>query len=155
VSVLKPGRKAPLFTLPADDGSTVSLKELRGSAVVLFFYPKDDTETCTVEACGFRDSMPRFDALDAVVLGVSADGVRSHARFRAKYALPYRLLADTEHVVAEKYGVWQEKQLFGRRYMGIVRTTFVIDVAGRIARVFEKVRAAGHADEVAATIAEL
>ena len=153
--VLKPGRKAPLFTLPADDGSTVSLKELRVSAVVLFFYPKDDTETCTVEACGFRDAMPRFDALDAVVLGASTDGVRSHARFRAKYALPYRLLADTEHVVAEKYGVWQEKQLFGRRYMGIVRTTFVIDGAGRIARVFEKVRAAGHADEVAATIAEL
>ena len=155
MSVLKPGRKAPLFTLPADDGSTVSLKELRGSAVVLFFYPKDDTETCTVEACGFRDAMPRFDALDAIVLGASTDGVRSHARFRAKYALPYRLLADTEHVVAEKYGVWQEKQLFGRRYMGIVRTTFVIDGAGRIARVFEKVRAAGHADEVAATIAEL
>lgn len=151
----KAGRKAPLFSLPADDGSTVVLKDLRGAPVVLFFYPKDDTSACTVEACGFRDALPRFDARGAVVLGISPDGVRSHARFRAKYGLPYRLLADTEHVVAEKYGVWQEKSMFGRRYMGVVRTTFVIDADGRIARVFEKVRADGHAEEVAATVAAL
>lgn len=152
---MKAGRKAPLFALPADDGTVVELKALRESPVVLFFYPKDDTETCTAEACGFRDALPRFDALDAVILGISPDGVRSHARFRAKYALPYRLLADVGHAVAEKYGVWQEKTLFGRRYMGVVRTTFVIDAEGRIARVFDKVRAAGHAAEVADAIATL
>lgn len=153
--LVKAGRKAPLFALPADDGTIVALKALRGAPVVLFFYPKDDTPTCTAEACGFRDALPRFDARAAVVLGISPDGVRSHAKFRAKYALPYRLLADTDHVAAERYGTWQEKVLFGRRYMGVVRTTFVIDAEGRIARVFDKVRAAGHADEVAEAIARL
>lgn len=133
----------------------MALKELRGGPVVLFFYPRDDTETCTAEACAFRDAFPRFEGLGATVLGISPDGVRSHARFRARYGLPYALLADTEHAVAARYGVWQEKVLFGRRYMGVVRTTFVVDAEGRIARVFEKVRVAGHAEAVAEAVAQL
>ena len=133
----------------------LTLSSLRGRPVVLYFYPRDDTATCTREACGFRDAFPRFLSLDAVVLGVSTDTVRSHARFRAKYGLPFALLADTEHRVAERYGVWAEKQLYGRRYLGIVRTTFLIDARGRIARVFEQVRADGHAAEVAEAVAGL
>jgi peroxiredoxin Q/BCP len=122
---------------------------------VLYFYPRDDTATCTRQACGFRDEFPRFSGLDAVVLGVSTDGVRSHQRFRAKYDLPFTLLADVEHRVAERYGVWGEKQLYGRTYMGILRTTFVIDARGRVARVFERVKADGHAAEVAEALAGL
>src|SRR4051794_12333211 len=106
------GRKAPDFTLLTDSGEPLTLSALRGQPVVLYFYPKDDTETCTIEACAFRDAFPRFDDSGARVLGVSPDGVRSHARFRAKYALPFTLLADVDHAVAERYGVWQEKQMF-------------------------------------------
>jgi peroxiredoxin Q/BCP len=153
--VIAVGRVAPEFTLPTDTGEPLRLRSLRGRPVVLYFYPKDDTEGCTVEACEFRDVFPQFDARGAAILGVSPDGVKSHAKFKAKYGLPFTLLADTEHAVADAYGVWQEKSMFGRAYMGVVRTTFVIDARGRVARVFEKVKAQGHADEVAAAIAQL
>ena len=150
-----PGDLAPDFTVPTDAGEPLTLSSLRGRVVVLFFYPKDDTKGCTAEACEFRDAFPRFGALDAAVLGVSPDPVKSHAKFRAKYALPFPLLADTEHAVAEAYGLWVEKQLYGRRYMGVARTTFVIDQTGRVARVFANVRPEGHAEAVAAAVGEL
>ena len=146
------GELAPDFTLQTDSGVSLTLRALRGSPVVLYFYPKDDTEACTKEACEFRDLFPRFDASRATVLGVSPDSVKSHVKFKRKYALPFTLLADTEHAVAEAYGVWQEKSMFGHKYMGVVRTTFVIDAEGRVARVFERVKAAGHAGEVARAV---
>lgn len=144
------GALAPDFTATCDTGSTVSLARLRGRPVVLYFYPRDDTPTCTAQACGFRDHFPRFDAAGAVVLGVSTDTVKSHARFREKHALPFALVADPDHAIAEAYGVWQEKSMYGRTYMGVVRTTFLIDATGRIARVWERVRTKGHAEDVAA-----
>ena len=146
---------APDFTAETDAGERLTLSSLRGRPVVLYFYPKDDTSGCTVEACGFRDLFPRFAAGDAVVLGVSPDSAASHVRFKAKYDLPFTLLADTDHAVAEAYGVWKEKSMYGRKYMGVDRTTFVIDRGGRVARVFEKVKPAGHAEAVAAAVAEL
>ena len=147
--MIAPGTPAPDFTLPTDAGGELALSSLRGRWVVLFFYPKDDTPSCTTEACGFRDARPRFDGLDAVVLGISPDSVRSHAKFRDKFRIPYPLLADTAHAVAERYGVWQEKQMYGRKYMGNVRTTFVVDPDGVVAHVFEKVKSDGHAEQVA------
>jgi peroxiredoxin Q/BCP len=149
------GAPAPDFTLLTDAGEPLSLAALRGRTVVLFFYPKDDTTSCTKEACEFRDALPRFTDMEAVVLGISPDPVKSHVKFKAKYELPYALLADTEHAVAELYGVWREKSMYGRRYMGVVRTTFVIGHDGRIAHVFENVKAAGHAEAVAAVVAGL
>ncbi len=151
-SMLSEQAVAPDFTLPADDGRDVTLSSLRGKWVVLYFYPKDDTSGCTTQACGFRDAFPRFGDLDAVILGVSPDGVESHEKFKAKYDLPFTLLADTEHAVAELYGVWKEKSMYGRKYMGIERTTFLIDPDGRIARIFAKVKPAGHAEAVAEAI---
>ena len=150
-----PGDPAPDFELPTDAGETLRLSALRGRPVVLYFYPKDDTEGCTTQACALRDGFPAFDAAGAVILGVSPDSVASHRRFRAKYALPFTLLADAEHAVAERYGVWKEKSMFGRRYMGVERTTFVIDADGRVAHVFAKVKPAGHAAAVAGVIASL
>ena len=146
--MLKPGAKAPAFTLPADDGSAVALKDLKGKWVVLYFYPKDDTTGCTTEACEFRDAWAAVRRIGAVVLGVSPDGVVSHGKFRAKYRLPFRLLADADHAVADAYGVWGQKSMYGRKYFGILRTTFLIDPTGKVARVFEKVRPKGHAAEV-------
>ncbi|MGB7212840.1 MAG: thioredoxin-dependent thiol peroxidase [Gemmatimonadales bacterium] len=146
--MLKPGTKAPAFSLPADDGTTVSLKDLKGKRVVLYFYPKDDTSGCTVEACEFRDSWAAVRRAGAVVLGVSPDGVTSHGKFKAKYQLPFRLLADADHAVAEAYGVWGEKSMYGRRYFGILRTTFLIDASGKVLQVFEKVRPRGHSAQV-------
>ncbi|MHB1224846.1 MAG: thioredoxin-dependent thiol peroxidase [Gemmatimonadaceae bacterium] len=145
--------QAPDFTLPSDDGGEVTLSALRGRWVVLYFYPKDDTSGCTTQACGFRDSFPRFGDLDAVILGVSPDDVKSHQKFRAKFDLPFTLLADTAHSVAERYDVWKEKSMYGRKYMGIERTTFLIAPDGRIARIFAKVKPAGHAEAVAEAIA--
>ncbi len=142
------GEMAPDFTLPTHEGSDLTLSSLRGRPVVLYFYPKDDTSGCTTQACGLRDAFPRFEAADAVILGVSPDSVKSHVKFRDKYDLPFTLLADTEHQVAELYGVWKEKSMYGRKYWGNERTTFVIDAEGRIAHVFEKVKPASHADEV-------
>jgi peroxiredoxin Q/BCP len=150
-----PGTKAPDFTLPSDEGTTVSLKSLRGSPVVLYFYPQDDTSGCTTEACEFRDAWADVKAGGARLYGVSPDGVKSHEKFRAKFGLPFPLLADEGHSVARAYGVWGEKSMYGRKYMGILRTTFIIDEKGRIARVFEKVKPAGHADEVLAALREL
>jgi thioredoxin-dependent peroxiredoxin len=142
------GKAAPAFTLDTDTGERLSLKDLKGKPVVLYFYPKDDTSGCTTEACEFRDAFPRFKKSKAVILGISPDSVKSHQKFKAKYDLPFTLLADPEHAVAEQYGVWQEKSMYGRKYMGVARTTFIIDAAGKIARVFEKVKPAGHAEEV-------
>ena len=150
-----PGKPAPDFALPTDDGSTVRLSDLRGRNVVLFFYPKDDTPGCTIEAQEFRDAYPRFQAQDTVVLGISADGVDSHVRFKRKFDLPYPLVADQEHQAAEAYGVWKEKSMFGKTFMGIERSTFIVDRSGTIAHVFRKVKPEGHADEVGEVVAML
>lgn len=146
------GTPAPDFTLPTETGDTLTLSSLRGRWVVLFAYPKDDTSGCTVEACEFRDALPRFDAAKAVILGISPDSVKSHVKFKAKYELPYTLLADEEKTVLQAYDVWKEKSMYGKKYMGVERTTFLIDPQGQIAKVFSKVKPAGHAAEVMAAI---
>jgi peroxiredoxin Q/BCP len=143
---LEKGSRAPDFTLPSDDGSTVTLSKLRGKKVVLYFYPKDDTPGCTTQACDLRDAMPTFQDLDAVVLGVSPDSVASHRKFRDKFGLNYPLLADEDHRVAEAYGVWKEKSMYGRKSMGIERSTFLIDEDGKIQEAWRKVSPKGHAD---------
>jgi peroxiredoxin Q/BCP len=147
--------KAPDFTAVAHDGSQVKLSAFAGRPVVLYFYPKDDTPGCTVEACGFRDAHAQLGRHKAVVLGVSPDSPRSHVRFREKFGLPFTLLADEHHALAEKYGAWREKSMYGRTYMGVARSTFVIDAAGRIARVFTAVKPEGHEREVLAAVAAL
>jgi thioredoxin-dependent peroxiredoxin len=146
--MLTPGKKAPSFSLASDSGEAVTLAGLKGRKVVLYFYPKDDTTGCTVEACEFRDNWPAVRKAGAVVLGVSPDGVASHLKFKKKFELPFPLLADEGHAVAERYGVWGEKSMYGRKYFGVNRTTFVIDEEGRIVKVFEKVKPKGHAAEV-------
>ncbi len=153
--MIESGAVAPDFTVLTDDGATLTLSSLRGRPVVLYFYPKDDTSGCTVQACEFRDMFPRFDGSKAVILGVSPDGVKSHAKFKAKFELPFTLLADTEKSIATAYDVWKEKSMYGRKYMGVERTTFVIDAHGNIAHIFAKVKPAGHAAEVMAAIAAL
>ncbi len=150
--MLKVGDPAPEFTAETDGGGTVALKDLRGKKVVLYFYPKDNTPGCTLEACAFRDAAAEFSAKGAVVLGVSPDSVKSHDKFKARFALPFRLLSDPDHALARAYGVWREKSLFGRKYMGIVRSTFVIDAAGKVAEVHEKVKVKGHAAAVLANL---
>lgn len=147
------GTKAPAFSLPSDQGGTVSLADLRGKPVVLYFYPRDDTSGCTVEACEFRDNWARVRAAGAVVLGVSPDSLESHEKFRTKHRLPFPLLSDPDHAVAIRYGAWGEKSMYGRRYQGILRTTFVIDPAGTIHTVFAKVKPRGHAAEVLKAVA--
>lgn len=142
------GRKAPDFTLPADDGTKVKLSELRGNPVVLYFYPRDDTPGCTREACAFRDRKSQLSRLGATVLGVSSDDVESHRKFREKYKLNFTLLADTQHKVAEKYGAWREKVRFGKKSMGIQRSTFLIDPDGVVQKVWKSVRVDGHDDQV-------
>ena len=149
---IEEGRKAPDFTLQSHAGEKLKLSSLRGAWVILYFYPKDDTPGCTKEACGFRDELPDLTARNAVVLGVSPDSSESHYRFREKYDLPFTLLADPEHTVAEKYGAWREKTLYGKKSMGIVRSTFVIDADGRVAKLFKHVRADGHAEKVVAAV---
>jgi peroxiredoxin Q/BCP len=151
--MLKPGDKAPAFSLTSDAGETVSLSELAGRKVVLFFYPKDDTSGCTAEACEFRDHWAEVRRAGAVVLGVSPDGAESHEKFKRKYRLPFTLLADPDHAVAERYGVWGEKAMYGRKYFGILRTTFVIDGKGSIVHVFERVKPKGHARQVLEVLA--
>jgi peroxiredoxin Q/BCP len=142
------GEPAPDFSLPADDGSTIRLSELRGRKVVLYFYPKDDTPGCTTQACELRDHIQELDTRGALVLGVSPDTVKSHEKFRDKYNLPFRLLADDDHHIAEQYGVWKEKSLYGRKYWGVERTTFVIDEQGRLAKVLPRVKPAQHVEQV-------
>lgn len=154
MSLLAEGARAPAFRLPSDSGETVALRDFVGRHVVLYFYPKDDTSGCTTEACGFRDSWARVRKAGAEVLGVSPDGPASHARFRKKYALPFPLLADEDHAVATAYGVWGRKQMYGRSFFGILRTTYLIGPTGRIEKVFPRVRPAGHAAEVLAALAE-
>ncbi|HEU4830261.1 MAG TPA: thioredoxin-dependent thiol peroxidase [Gemmatimonadales bacterium] len=149
------GRPAPPFSLPSDQGDTVTLASLRGKPVVLYFYPKDDTSGCTTQACEFRDRWQDVESRGAVVLGISPDGLRSHEKFRRKFQLPFPLLADEDHSVAEAYGVWGEKSMFGHRYQGILRTTFLIAPDGTIARVFHKVKPEGHAAEVLAALDDL
>ncbi len=149
---LQEGDKAPEFSLPDHTGQHVSLSEMRGSKIVLYFYPKDDTSGCTKEACGIRDEFPAFEARGAIVLGVSPDSSASHEKFRRNYELPFTLLADTAHEVAEAYGVWVKKQMYGREYMGVARTTFVIDEQGNVERVFRKVSPAEHAQELIAAL---
>ena len=149
------GKSAPAFSLDTDSVEPLSLKDLKGRPVVLYFYPKDDTPGCTVEACEFRDAFPRFKGTKAVILGISPDSVASHQKFKKKFDLPFTLLADPDHEIAEKYGVWQKKSMYGRTYMGIARTTFVIDKDGKVAKVFEKVKPKGHAEEVEQAIDEL
>ncbi|MCE2465436.1 MAG: thioredoxin-dependent thiol peroxidase [Dehalococcoidia bacterium] len=146
------GDKAPEFVLPASTGEDISLKDQAGKKVVLYFYPKDDTPGCTKEACGFRDASDELQALGAVVLGVSADSVKSHEKFVGKYELNFPLLADTEKVVANSYGAWGEKQRYGRTYMGMNRMTYLIDESGNIERIWPAVKADGHATEVVAAI---
>jgi peroxiredoxin Q/BCP len=153
--ILHEGDPAPDFSLLADDGSTVTLTTLRGAPAVLYFYPKDDTPGCTTESCEFRDAFPRFSASGATIIGVSPDSMRSHVKFKEKYKLPFTLLADEAHQMAEAYGVWKEKSMFGRKYMGVERTTFILGPDGRIARLFAKVTPEGHAAEVEEALGKL
>jgi thioredoxin-dependent peroxiredoxin len=155
VTIPAVGDLAPDFTLDTDAGTPLTLSDLRGRPVVLFFYPKDDTSGCTTESCEFRDLLPRFDGVDAQILGISPDPVKSHVKFRDKYRLNYPLLADVDKVASNAYGVWQQKSMYGRKYMGVARTTFVIGRDGRITHVCEKVKPAGHAAEVAEALASL
>jgi peroxiredoxin Q/BCP len=145
---IEEGNKAPDFTLPTHDGTKLKLSSLRGSPVVLYFYPKDDTPGCTREACGFRDAKAKLAKHGAVVLGVSPDSPESHEKFRAKYKLPFALLADEGHKVAEKYGAWREKNMYGKKSMGIARSTFVIDAVGTVVKVFKAVKVDGHDEQV-------
>ncbi len=149
------GDKAPAFRLRDDAGALRSLKDFAGRTLVLYFYPKDDTPGCTQESCDFRDNLNRLASAGAAVAGVSADTVESHAKFKKKHGLNFPLLSDPDHEALEAYGVWQEKSLYGRKFMGIVRTTFVIDGKGVIRKVFPKVSVKGHVDEVLAAIREI
>lgn len=145
---LTEGAEAPDFSLESDSGDTVSLSQLRGKPVVLYFYPRDDTPGCTTEACEFRDAWAEVKRTGAVVLGVSPDTAASHQKFKGKFRLPFPLLADPDHKVAERYGAWGERSMYGRKFQGILRTTFVIGPDGRIKKVFERVKPKGHAAEV-------
>jgi peroxiredoxin Q/BCP len=148
LSLIEPGRKAPAFTLKDQTGATHKLADYAGRPVVLYFYPKDDTPGCTQETCDFRDRLPRFEKSQAAVLGVSILDEKSKAKFAAKYDVTFPLLADADHAVAEKYGVWQEKSRYGRTYMGIARTTYLIDAAGKVAARWDNVKVPGHVEAV-------
>jgi thioredoxin-dependent peroxiredoxin len=150
--VVEEGKPAPTFTLPSDSGADVSLESFRGKPVVLYFYPKDDTAGCTSQACGIRDIWTELELEGVVVLGVSPDDAKSHKHFREKYGLPFALLSDETHEVAETYGTWVEKSMYGKRYMGIERSTFVIDADGNVAKIMRKVKPAKHADDVLAAL---
>ncbi|HVN61317.1 MAG TPA: thioredoxin-dependent thiol peroxidase [Gaiellaceae bacterium] len=146
--MVEEGKPAPDFELVSDEGTTVRLSDLRGKPVVLYFYPKDDTPGCTTESCEFRDAYDVFRERGAEILGVSPDGEKSHQKFKSKYGLPFPLLADPDHVAAEAYGVWGEKKFAGKKYMGIDRSTFLIDSDGNVAKAMRGIKPAGHASEV-------
>ena len=152
---IEPGQKAPAFTLATDSGEKVKLADLAGSPVVLYFYPKDDTPGCTKEACNFRDRIGEIQQHGAKVFGVSPDDAKSHQKFREKYTLNFPLLVDTDHKVAEKYGAWREKNMYGKKSMGIQRSTFLIGPDGKVVKVWKKVSVDGHDDQVIAALAEL
>src|SRR5258708_5838200 len=150
--MLQIGDKAPEFKLKNDEDKEVALKDFKGKTVVLYFYPKDDTPGCTTEACGFRDQEKKFQKKNTVIVGVSADEVKSHVKFKEKYGLPFQLLSDPEKKTAQAYEVWKEKSMYGKKYMGIERTTFVIDADGKIKKIFPKVSVTGHVEEVLASV---
>lgn len=152
--MIEEGKPAPDFALPDAQGRIVTLSGFRGQTVVLYFYPKDDTPGCTTEACEFRDDYAVFGKRNVVILGVSPDSSASHARFAAKYDLPFPLLADPDHAAADAYGVWKEKSAYGKTFWGIERTTVVIDPSGRIRRIFRRVRPRGHSTEVQEALAD-
>jgi thioredoxin-dependent peroxiredoxin len=145
---LKLGDTAPDFTKPTDNGGKLTLSKQRGKTVILYFYPKDDTPGCTKEACGFRDAYPDFGEIDATVIGVSKDSAASHDKFKSKYALPYTLVADDDGSICAAYGTWVEKSMYGRKYMGIDRATFLIDRQGKIRGIWRKVKVPGHVEEI-------
>ncbi len=149
------GKKAPAFKAATDGGGRIALKDLKGKKVVLYFYPKDDTPGCTKEACGFRDALPDFSKVDAEIIGVSKDSVAKHDKFKAKHDLPFTLAADEDGSLCEAYGTWVEKTLYGRKYMGIERATFLIDEKGILRREWRKVRVPGHVDDVLAAVQAL
>jgi peroxiredoxin Q/BCP len=155
MSAIEVGKKAPDFKLPASNGETVKLSDYCGKKVVIYFYPKDNTPTCTQQACDFRDAYPAMADSNTVVLGISPDPVKSHEKFIGKQGLPFLLLADEEHKVCEKYGVWQMKKLYGREYMGVVRSTFLIDEKGKLVREWRGVKIKGHVQQVADEAAKL
>lgn len=153
--MIEPGKSAKAFSLPDQSGRVHKLKDYAGRWLVIYFYPKDNTSGCTKEACQFRDELPDFEKVGASVLGVSPDSEKSHAGFAEKYELPFPLLADTEKKMLEAYGVWQEKSMYGRKYMGVVRTTYLIDPKGKVAARWDKVKVPGHASAVRDKIREL
>ncbi|MFN7628508.1 MAG: thioredoxin-dependent thiol peroxidase [Pirellula sp.] len=152
---LEVGAKAPAFTLVTDQGTKAKLSDFKGSPVVLYFYPKDDTPGCTKEACAFRDASKELKKLGAVVLGVSPDSSESHAKFRDKYSLNFTLLADQDHALAEAYGAWREKNMYGKKSMGVQRSTYLIDASGKVAKVWKKVSVDGHDAQVLEALREL
>jgi peroxiredoxin Q/BCP len=155
MALIEPGKKAPSFSLKDQDGKVHRLNDYAGTPLVLYFYPKDDTPGCTTEACAFRDNLPRFNKSKTAVLGVSILDEASKARFAAKHDLTFPLLADADHAVADKYGVWQKKSLYGRQFMGIARTTYLIGADGKVARRWDNVKVNGHAEAVLAAVAAL
>jgi thioredoxin-dependent peroxiredoxin len=155
MALIEPGSKAPAFSLKDQQGKMHRLSDYHGKPLVLYFYPKDDTSGCTKEACAFRDNLPRFKSGKAAVLGVSILDEASKARFADKYDLNFPLLADADHEVAEKYGVWQKRSMYGRSFMGVARTTYLIDANGKVARRWDKVKVDGHAEEVLAAVQEV
>lgn len=152
---LEPGTKAPAFTLKDDEGNKVKLSDLKGNPVVLYFYPRDDTPGCTKEACAFRDRYAEMKKLGARLYGVSADSADSHAKFRAKYSLPFPLLVDESHTMLEKYGAWREKNMYGKKSMGIQRSTYLIDADGKVAKVWKRVKVDGHDQQVIDALGQL
>ena len=151
----QPGDMAPDFSLPTDTEGTITLSQFRGSSVAIFFYPKDDTSGCTKEAIGFTDAKPQFDAANTKLIGISVDSVKKHAKFREKHGLKIALAADEDKAVVAAYGVWVEKSMYGRKYMGIERSTFLIDGSGQVVKTWAKVKVPGHVDEVLAAAHDL